>query len=244
MNPTEKAILDLYKRLEICERRVRNLVRVGEVAEVVGAKCVIDYEPNSDNDYKSPLIKWLPVFAGDALDWRAPTVGEAMIVLNLSGGEDESNCVALSPMYCDGFSPDSTDPNAIYTRFHDVFRVETDSQGNHTLFAKKSIAFNTESFSVNASSDVNVNTKSYSRNASTATTKGEHSQTGNVKIKGALDVSISVKTPAIASYVAGAFSMDGKGAVINNVSSTSIKINGKPIEGHTHGHEYGDTDPF
>ncbi|NOH26172.1 phage baseplate assembly protein V [Vibrio coralliilyticus] len=238
-------------RLERLERKVRNLVRVGNVKALHGRHVVIDYEPDTDNDYYSSLIPWLPIFAGDVLQWRAPTIGETMIVINLSGGETESDAIALPAMYCDAFQPDDLDPLKTYTRFLDVFRVETDSQGNHRLFAKNSIEFVTKTFTVNASDSVNVKTATYNRTAVSANTDGKHTQTGqttikgNTDIKGALDVSVSIKTPAIASYAAGAFAMNAGGATISNAKITSCRVNGKLVEGHTHTDSMdGEVSPF
>ena len=245
----QEVIRTILERLETLERNQRNLIRVGNVKELVGRKVVVDFEADSDSDYCSPLIPWIPLYAGEVLNWRAPTVGEMVIVINLSGGHNEANSIALPAAYCEAFSPDSLDPDKTYTTFNDVFRVETDSEGNHTLFAKKSITFDTLEFNVNASSSMNVETKTYNRMATSANTQGKHSQKGNVAITGALDVSVSVKTPAIASYAAGAFSMNAGGAVINNVTSTTTKtascrVNGKLVEGHTHDTPVGESSPF
>ena len=157
MTPEARAILDIYKRLEAIDRRQRNMIKVGNVKEVVGAKCVIDYEPDSDSDYCSPLINWIPKFAGDLLQWSAPTLGEQMIVINLSGGEDEANCVAFSSMYCEAFKPDDIDPLKVYTRLTDVFNVSTDSEGNHAVTAKGNVVIKSEkSITLDAGSNVSV----------------------------------------------------------------------------------------
>lgn len=245
----QQVIRGFLERLEALERNQRNLIRVGNVKELVGRKVVVDFEPNSDSDYCSPLIPWISLYAGEVLNWRAPTVGEMVVVINLSGGHNEANSIALPAVYCDAFLPDSLDPNKTYTTFNDVFRVETDSEGNHTLFAKNSVTFDTKEFNIFASSAMNVNTKTYNRKASAANTQGKHTQKGNVAVKGALDVSVSVKTPAIASYAAGAFSMNAGGAVINNATVTvaklaSCKVNGKFVEGHTHETPHGESSPF
>lgn len=242
-NQIIKSILD---RITTLERNQRNLIRAGNVKSLKGRKVIVEFEDGSDFDYFTPYIPWVPLHAGEVLDWRAPTKGEAVIVLNLSGGDDEANSIAIPAMYNDTFKPDSLDPNKTYTRFSDVFRVETDSQGNHTLKAVKSITFETKDFNVKASSSVNVDTTNYNRDASKANTKGEHKQTGNVKVIGALDVSVSIKTPALSSYAPGAFSMNKGGAVINKATITvanlsSCSVNNKPIDGHTHNNT---TSPF
>lgn len=249
MNP--QILLNLVERIEALERKVRNLIRAGHIKSVTGRKVVVDFDRESDDDYETPLIPWLPLVAGEVLNWRAPTVGEQVIVLNLSGGEDETNCVALPALYCNEFLPDNLDPNKTYTSFNDVFRVETDSQGHHTLYAKNSIVFSTkhfevnaESVAINATSSVLVDTQTYTRKATAANTQGLHTQKGNVNINGELDVSVSIKTPAILSYAPGAFSMTQSGATINNAQIMSCKVNGKEVDGHLHGTSYGDSDPF
>lgn len=246
-----KVILDLRERLEALERKQRNLIRAGHIKAVEGRKVVVDFDRESDDDYETPLIPWLPVVAGEVLNWRAPTVGEQVIVLNLSGGDDETNCAALPALYCNEFLPDTLDPNKTYTSFNDVFRVETDSKGNHKLFAKTSIEILTKHYSVtaedvviNATKSVSVETDTYTRKATVANTEGRHTQKGSVDVNGELDVSVSIKTPAILSYAPGAFSLTHSGATISSAQITSCKVNGKQVEGHTHNTPAGESDPF
>ncbi|MFL7036489.1 phage baseplate assembly protein V [Vibrio lentus] len=224
-----KAILKLIEEVDGLKRQQNNLIRLGNVKELVGRKVVVDYDKDSDDDYYSPQIPFATIYAGEVLNWRAPTVGEQVIVINLSGGIDESSAIAIPSLYCDEFNPDDDlDPNKTYTTFNDVFRVETDSDGNHTLTAKESISFITKAFTIKALDSVEVRTKSYSRTATTATTKGKHSQNGSVGIKGSLDVSVSVKTPVLSNY-AGTFAMDGGGTIMN-----SATVNGVVVETHVH----------
>lgn len=246
-----KLILDLIDRIETLDRKLRNLIRPGHIKVVEGRKVVVDFDRESDDDYETPLIPWVPLVAGEVLNWRAPTAGEQVIVLNLSGGSDETSCVALPALYCNEFLPDTLDHAKTYTSFNDVFRVETDSEGNHTLYAKSSIVFSTKSFevnaeevAVNATASVSVDTKTYTRKASIANTEGAHTQKGNVNVNGELDVNVSIKTPDILSYAPGAFSLSHNGATISTVQMMSCKVNGKAVEGHTHDTPDGESDPF
>lgn len=134
-----QAILQLIEKVDALERKMRNLIRPGHIKSINGRKVIVDFDRESDDDYETPLIPWVPIMAGEVLNWRAPTVGEQVIVINLSGGSDEANCVALPALYCNEFLPDDTDPTKTYTTFNDVFRVETDAEGNHALKANGSV---------------------------------------------------------------------------------------------------------
>lgn len=222
------AILKLVEEVEGLKRQFNNLIRVGNVKELIGRNIVVDYDKDSDGEYYSPPIPFAAIYAGDVLNWRAPTIGEQVIVFNLSGGINESSAIAIPSLYCEDFKPDDLDPNKTYTSFNDVFRVETDSAGNHKLFSKETIQFITKAFSINASESVDVQTKAYSRKATTATTEAKHVQKGDVAMKGSLDVSVAVKTPALSNY-AGTFAMNGGGTVM-----TSATVNGVKVETHVH----------
>lgn len=232
---TNELILSLIDKIETLERRMRGLIRVGNVKSVQGRKVVIDYESEADDvDYYSPPIPWLTLYAGDAVSWRAPTIGEQMIVINLSGGESERHCVAMPALYCEQFLSDTDDPNVMYTSLLDVFRVEVNKQGEYTLRADESITFLTKGFHVEASEVMSVQTAQYNRTAQTANTKGEHTQTGNVSVKGTADVSMSIRTPAIMSYAAGAFSMNANGASFSHAELETATIGGIQFLQHKH----------
>ena len=68
-----QAILDLIGRVNGLERQLRNLIRLGWVKSVSGSKAVIDYAPNTEDDYLSPPIQWVAFEAGEVIKWRAPT---------------------------------------------------------------------------------------------------------------------------------------------------------------------------
>jgi len=227
-------VMKLSDRVNELERNLRSLIRIGNVKSIDGRKVVIDYEPDSDSEYYSPPIPWVAVYAGDVLQWRAPTIGEQMIVLNLSGGMNERHCVALPAVYCDQFLPDTTDVDVMYTSFLDVFRVTTDAQGNYELVADETIRFKTKGFHIEADDVVSIQTGQYNRVAQTANTQGEHKQTGNVAVKGELDVSVSIKTPALISYTAGAFSLNANGATLSNVTMNKATIGGINFSAHVH----------
>lgn len=223
MNLT-KAVLELTQRVNGLERQLRNLIRLGRVKSVSGVKAVIDYAPNSDEDYLSPPIQWIAFEAGEVIKWRAPSLGEQVVVLNLSGGVDEAQAIALPAAYCADFSPDDTDPRKTILSILDVFKVTSDFDGNYLVEADSSVKFITPAFLVEASDVISMQTSEYNRTASTANTKGTHTQTGDVKIKGALDVSMQVKTPTVVSYSPGAFSLSANGATLSDATIGNVKF--------------------
>ncbi|HAS6054669.1 TPA: phage baseplate assembly protein V [Vibrio vulnificus] len=195
MNLT-KAVLELTHRVNGLERQLRNLIRLGRVKSVSGVKAVIDYAPNSDEDYVSPPIQWIAFEAGEVIKWRAPSIGEQVVVLNLSGGVDEAQAIALPAAYCSDFSPNDTDPRKTILSILDVFKVTSDFDGNYLVEADSSVKFITPAFLVEASDVISMQTSEYNRTASTANTQGDHTQTGDVKVIGGLKVSKPVVAPA------------------------------------------------
>lgn len=228
MNITQ-AILNLTHRVSGMERQLRNLIRLGRVKSVEGAKAVIDYAPNSADDYVSPPIQWVAFESGEVIKWRAPSIGEQVVVLNLSGGVDEAHAIALPATYCSEFFPDDTDPRKTSLSVLDVFKVTADFDGNYLVEANNSIKFVTPSFTVEAADIISMQTNDYIRTANTSKTKGTHSQTGDVKVTGSLDVSEQIKTPTLVSYSPGAFSMSNNGAVLS-----AATISGVTFSTHKH----------
>ncbi|NOJ15792.1 phage baseplate assembly protein V [Vibrio splendidus] len=223
MNLTQ-AILNVSQRVDGLERQLRNMIRLGRVKSVSGVKAVIDYAQNSEDDYLSPPIQWLAFEAGEVIKWRAPSIGEQVVVLNLSGGVDEANAIALPAAYCSEFAPDDTDPRKTILSILDVFKVTSDFDGNYLVEADSSVKFITPAFLVEASDVISMQTSEYNRTASTANTKGTHTQTGDMKVKGALDVSTQIKTPTLVSYSPGAFSMSANGAVLSDATIGNVRF--------------------
>ncbi|CAM3934296.1 phage baseplate assembly protein V [Vibrio aquimaris] len=237
--------LAIVKKFKNLHRLLRNMVRLGSVVEVVGDRAVIQYQSGT----RSPLIRWVSL-AGAFSAWRAPSVGEQVVTLNYSGGDDETACVALVGLYSNAHPSKSQDPHQAHFRWDDFFDATVSDDGSLLVDLKTNIVLNAgqkivikagQQIVMNAGNSINVSTSDYTRKASTATTEGVHTQKGKVDIKGALDVSTSVKTPAILSYAAGAFSMDSSGASISHAIITSCTVNGKSVDGHDHD---GNVTPF
>ena len=219
-----KTLLELTQRITGLERQQRNLIRLGRVKSVSGSKAIIDYAPHSQEAYHSPPIQWIAFEAGEVKRWRAPSIGEQVVVLNLSGGRDEAHAIALPAAYCADFSPEQTDPKQTSLSILDVFHVMADFDGNYQVRANGSVTFITPAFVVDASERISLQTNNYHRSAEVAKTKGVHTQQGDVKIKGALDVSKKVKTPTVVSYASGAFSLSENGAALSEAVIGEVKF--------------------
>lgn len=241
--------LKYLKEIKNLYRLLRNMVRLGTVVRVEGDKAVIRYPSGTE----SPLIRWVAL-AGVFSSWRAPSEGEQVVTLNYSGGDDETACVAIVGLYSSQHPSKSQDPHQAHFRWSDFFNATVTDDGSLLVDLKTNIVLNAgqkivikagQQIVMNAGNSINVSTNAYTRKTSTTNTEGVHTQKGKVDIKGPLDVSVSVKTPAILSYASGAFSMNGDGAIISKAKITSCIVNGKAVENHTHTDSIGgEVSPF
>ncbi|MBN8090496.1 phage baseplate assembly protein V [Vibrio vulnificus] len=167
-----KSLFELIARVEELERNQRNLIRLGRVKEITGTKAVIDYSPGAEDDYLSPPILWIAFEAGDFMRWRAPSIGEQVIVLNLSGGKDEAHALALPAAYCAEFLPSEMDANKTTYSILDVFKVEADKNGNYTLKANGAVSLESgKSFEIKAGDTLSVSAASSASYTSGSETK-------------------------------------------------------------------------
>jgi len=74
------------------QRRLDNIIIPGKVHSLSedNKRIVVAH-----GSCKTPEIKWLADSAGDVIDYRAPSIGEQVILLNLTGGKDTSKCIAI-----------------------------------------------------------------------------------------------------------------------------------------------------
>lgn len=70
-----------------------NMIRIGSIAEVDGAKARVKLSPTLTTDW----LNWLTFRAGDVITWCAPSVGEQVIVF--SPGGDLLNGRILAGLY-------------------------------------------------------------------------------------------------------------------------------------------------
>ncbi len=78
---------DLLRRLPEFERRLRNMVRYGKVAEVDAAKGLVKITDDGGGEGQSLTTDWIPwaETGGGIKTWRPPTVGQRVVMFSPSG---------------------------------------------------------------------------------------------------------------------------------------------------------------
>ncbi|HDL6514111.1 TPA: phage baseplate assembly protein V [Yersinia enterocolitica] len=105
-------------------RLLRNLVRIGTVAEVDldQALCRV-----ATGDNTTGWLNWLTLRAGQSRSWWAPSEGEQVLILSLGGELDTA--FVLPGIFSDDFPPPSASANGLYITFPDgaTLHYEPDS---------------------------------------------------------------------------------------------------------------------
>ncbi len=105
-------------------RLLRNLIRIGTVAEVDldQALCRV-----ATGDNTTGWLNWLTLRAGQSRSWWAPSEGEQVLILSLGGELDTA--FVLSGVFSDDFPPPSASANGLYVAFPDgaTLHYEPDS---------------------------------------------------------------------------------------------------------------------
>lgn len=92
MNDYNLAFTKVFERLNELERRLNNILIPGKVIELNPENTKVKVKHGS---CETPFIKWFSGAAGDISEYRAPSIGEQCLLLNLTGGDDTSACFAL-----------------------------------------------------------------------------------------------------------------------------------------------------
>ncbi|MGT3203542.1 phage baseplate assembly protein V [Yersinia enterocolitica] len=95
-------------------RLLRNLVRIGTVAEVDldQALCRV-----ATGDNITGWLNWLTLRAGQSRSWWAPSEGEQVLILSLGGELDTA--FVLPGIFSDDFPPPSASADGLYIAFPD-----------------------------------------------------------------------------------------------------------------------------
>lgn len=105
-------------------RLLRNLIRIGTVAEVDldNALCRVATGENITG-----WLNWLTLRAGQSRSWWAPSLGEQVLILSLGGELDTA--FVLPGIFSDDFPPPSASADGLYLSFPDgaTLHYEPDS---------------------------------------------------------------------------------------------------------------------
>jgi len=112
-------------------RRLANLIRYGQVQEADYAQALVRVQCDG---YLTGWLPWLTRRAGGDVDWWAPEVGEAVLVLAPDG--DPALAVVLPAAYSDDVPPPETTPDRAAWRFGTTVSVAVDrATGEATVIA-------------------------------------------------------------------------------------------------------------
>ncbi len=109
-------------------RLLQNLIRLGTIAEVKGAKARVRLGPTLTTEW----LKWATRRAGSTRTWSAPTVGEQVIVF--SPGGDLTRGIILPALYSQAFDAPESSPTIHSTHYPDGAVVQYDHAA-HALTA-------------------------------------------------------------------------------------------------------------
>ncbi len=109
-------------------RLLQNLIRLGTIAEVKGAKARVRLGPNLITEW----LKWATPRAGSTRTWSAPTIGEQVIVF--SPGGDLTRGIIVPALYSQEFDAPESSPTIHTTHYPDGAVVQYDHAA-HALTA-------------------------------------------------------------------------------------------------------------
>ncbi|EOZ3194578.1 TPA: phage baseplate assembly protein V [Yersinia enterocolitica] len=126
-------------------RLLRNLIRIGTVAEVDldNALCRV-----ATGDNTTGWLNWLTLRAGQLRSWWAPSEGEQVLILSLGGELDTA--FVLPGIFSDHFPPPSASANGLYITFPDGATLHYEPESGELLADGITTAV------INASESVNI----------------------------------------------------------------------------------------
>ena len=109
-------------------RLLQNLIRLGTIAEVKGAKARVRLGPTLTTEW----LNWATRRAGNTRTWSVPTVGEQVIVF--SPGGDLTRGIIVPALYSQAFDAPESSPTIHTTHYPDGSVVQYDHAA-HALTA-------------------------------------------------------------------------------------------------------------
>lgn len=108
------------KEINELKRCLKNMNRVGRVSAVNESHDRIKVK---FGDNETPFIKWFSVCAGDVAEYRLPSVGEQVVLINVGGGDNSTTSIALVGVPSDKFPLPTNNPDEILRVYPDGTRV-------------------------------------------------------------------------------------------------------------------------
>ena len=134
-------IAELVANQEELERRLRGIVRSGKVVAVQGGQ-LIKVKAGRNT---TPWIKWLAPAMGKTREYRCPSIGEQVVLLNYGGGDNSTQAWALCGVPSDTFALPSSDPKKHRVEYEDSSFVEKDDEsGDLVVSIKGDLVFDVE----------------------------------------------------------------------------------------------------
>lgn len=184
--------MNTYENISEIHRLVANFIRLGTVTQVNSVKglCRVQTGANQTN-----WLNWLTSSAGRVKFWRAPSVGEQVLILSL-GGELDSAFV-LTGIFSDNNPAPSASADAVHISFPDGAVIEYEPETSTlkatgmktaTVEASESVSVTTKVVLVTASEKITLDSPEVEctnllKTATLEVTKGGR-MTGNVEHTG------------------------------------------------------------
>lgn len=123
-----QSVADVHTQLNELHRRLNNLIIPGRVTQLSSDNRRVKV---SHGACVTPFIHWLAPAMGEVNSYRAPSMGEQCLLLNLTGGNDTAGCVALFGIPSAQFSPTTATPTHTVTAFPDGTLARYDHKQHH-----------------------------------------------------------------------------------------------------------------
>ncbi len=129
ISPVLDRLEDISSEAEDLRRRMQNIIRLGYVKEVDSSGTKIKV---AHGKLETPFIRWFSSAAGETIDYRCPSVGEQVVLVNYGSGDGGSQTMALIGVHSEAYPFPTSDPKEILRVYPDGTRVSYHS-GEHLL---------------------------------------------------------------------------------------------------------------
>ncbi|MCU5775856.1 phage baseplate assembly protein V [Erwiniaceae bacterium BAC15a-03b] len=199
--------MKILDNLSETQRLLRNLIRIGTVTDLDldNGLCRVLTGANTTD-----WLHWITGSAGNVRSWRAPSIGEQVLILSLGGELDSA--VVLTGIFSDDFPAPSASADAVHFTFPDGAVIEYEpATGALTATGIKTAT-------IEAADSVSVTTKVVLVNASEK---------------------ITLDTPLVEctqKLKAASFELTGGGSMRGDISHSGGSFTSNGVVAHTHQH--------